>query len=856
LLPQQGGLVDGSVLDNITMFEPALQDRALEVAATLGLDRVVASLRQGYDTPVGNRAMPAGIVQRIAIARVLVRNPAVLLLEEANIALDAGGDEALRTVLEALKGQRTLVLVTHRPSRLGLADRVVTLKDGRLLDGEDGEAAPVDAAPLPPAPERPAGDERLSVAVIGHFPRTSDLALCLTALLKASDWRGGVGPLVEALPHGDDSLDLDGLRRVMGNLGFTGDRRATTLKAVDPSQLPALFLPRDGAALVLVRAEAGKGLFVFDGGQGRTAWLAADAAAGELYVFRRSEPSAAPRDGARWLRSPMRAGRPALALAAALSVALNLLALAAPLLAVGIYDHWIPDGDLARLPLLAVGLLLALALEGVLRFVRARLLAALGGRWAVMVGGAVFRRIVALPAWVAEQTALDRRMRWLRDVETLRHGGLALLAFEGGASLVFVAALGAIEPWLTVVAVVALAAFVLLGLLAQPRGAALAAAAARAGAARQEFLADALTKMRAIRQSGAESRWLGRFRTLSAEAADTDRRWREHEARVAVAGYALGQGTVLAAAVVGALGVIEGAASGLVVAAMLVTARLVAPLQSGFASVAPLTRAAAALRRIDRLMREGSEGEAAAARQTPRSFAGEIQFSRASFRYAREAEPAVLGASLLVEPGRMVAITGPNGAGKSTLLKLATGLYPPQAGSVRIDGIDLRERSAADLRALVSYAPQRAEVFSGTIADNLRLAHPGASEDELRWAAVLAGLNDDVLVLPAGFETMLGDAAGESLPNGFRQRLSLARTYLKPAKVLLFDEPGNGLDAAGDRLFQAAIAALRRHATIVIVSHRPSHLRLADAVVTMEGGCIRTAGGVAQKETVVMGTLR
>jgi ATP-binding cassette subfamily C protein LapB len=152
-LPQMGDLFQGTILQNITMFRKQLDDVAVETAALLGLDEVVATMAQGFDTPVGDGAydsLPRGIKQRIAIARALVNNPRIVLFDEANTAVDATGDNYLRVWLERAKGKRTLVLVTSRPSLAKMADRVFELDAGVLRpkpSREDRGQAPIAGAP-------------------------------------------------------------------------------------------------------------------------------------------------------------------------------------------------------------------------------------------------------------------------------------------------------------------------------------------------------------------------------------------------------------------------------------------------------------------------------------------------------------------------------------------------------------------------------------------------------------------------------------------------------------------------------------------------------------------------------------
>jgi ATP-binding cassette subfamily B protein len=868
-LPQQGLLVDGTILENITMFNPALDEAAFEVAQVLGLDRVVAGMRLGYDTPVGNsasEAMPAGIKQRIAIARALVTDPAIVLFDEANIAIDSAGDELLREYLVGLKGKKTMVLVTPRPSLLKLADRTLHLAGGVV---GDGPPKVMEALPAPGAAAtgtalaltaRPAPDERITATVLGRFPVLSDLGLCLPTLLKAQDWNGSPRQLAEALPHFAKSLDLAGLRRVMANLGFTCHSLRLRMAEIDPRILPCLYIPDDGDALVLVRYDEGKGFFVFNGRKLETEHLPPAALIGDAHIFRRAEEDEEGTDAGGFMAKVFDRFRPMIGLALVLTIGINLLVLVPPLFVMAVFNRVIPSGDLGLIPFLILGLAAALGVDWVVRRLRAQVLSYIGARGEYIVGSSIFRRILALPAWATEQVTVGSQMSRIKDFESLRElfmGAVALVFYELPAALVFVIVLGIIEPWILAVLAVSVAAYALLGVVSQPRMVAKTAVASRAGTLRQEFLSDALGKMRAIRQSGAENRWFERFRLLSGKFVAAEFASQQVSATLATSAQTIGQLTALGAIVTCVVRVFDGSTSmGAVVAVMMIVWRLVTPLQTGFLSLSTLYRAASSIRQIDALMRLKSERETQAPRHATRTFQGEVQFARVSFRYSSDADPALLGVSLKIEPNRVVAIAGPNGAGKSTLLKLVTGLYNPQAGSVRLDNVDIRQLDPADLRSLVSYAPQRCDIFFGTIAQNLRMGHPTANDDELRWACQLAGLLDDIQAMPDGFNTRIVDGQGEQLPNGFKQRLSLARAYLKPAPLMLFDEPGNGLDNEGDQAFQAALGELRKQSTILIVTHRPSHLRLADAVVYMEEGYVREVGTFDQLKNVIMGNLR
>jgi ATP-binding cassette, subfamily C, bacterial LapB len=266
------------------------------------------------------------------------------------------------------------------------------------------------------------------------------------------------------------------------------------------------------------------------------------------------------------------------------------------------------------------------------------------------------------------------------------------------------------------------------------------------------------------------------------------------------------------------------------------------PVQTVFTNLPRIERVRSAVRQLDALMKIKGEQIEVSAPSVARGARGAVEFNRVSFRYGINVDPALIGVSFTVKPGELIAITGANGGGKSTLLKLILGMYQPQAGSIRFDGTDIRQIDPADLRRLMGYAPQDVQFFRATIMQNLRLARPDATERQIFEALDMAGARKQVMALPKGLDFRVGDNASDQIPSGLRQKLSLARAYLTGAPVLLFDEPGTGLDNEGDEAFMETLRALRGRATVFYITHRPSHMRLADLLLVMEGGYLRNAG--------------
>ncbi|MFP6750030.1 MAG: ATP-binding cassette domain-containing protein [Alphaproteobacteria bacterium] len=358
----------------------------------------------------------------------------------------------------------------------------------------------------------------------------------------------------------------------------------------------------------------------------------------------------------------------------------------------------------------------------------------------------------------------------------------------------------------------------------------------------QKYLVQAISGMRAIKFAGSEEIWLQRYHELSAASALREFAITRQNNVVQTVSRIISLASGIALMGFGAMGVMDGAMTiGTLIASMALVWRALAPLQSGFQTLNRIGQIKTNLRQINHLMRLPTER---VPRLVPfkRAFKGRIVFNGVAHRFSSDAELALLGVTFTVEPGEVVAITGPNGSGKSTMINLMAGLYRATMGAILIDGIDMRQIDPIDLRQSIALAPQSTELTYGTVAQNLRLAEPTASDDDLITATKLARVHDGIMALPEQYETRLNEQVLTELTEGFKQKLSLARAYLKKAPIMLFDEPGQFLDEEGDQAFIAAIQKLRGGATIIIVTHRPSHMESADRLLVLDGGRLQYNG--------------
>jgi ATP-binding cassette subfamily B protein len=258
-------------------------------------------------------------------------------------------------------------------------------------------------------------------------------------------------------------------------------------------------------------------------------------------------------------------------------------------------------------------------------------------------------------------------------------------------------------------------------------------------------------------------------------------------------------------------------------------------------------KAAGAMERISELL---AAKPSIAAPPTPKALPvparGEISFEDVSFAYPGRPDALALnGLSLNVAPGERVALVGPSGSGKSTVFRLLLRFYDPTSGTIRLDGVDLREADPAEVRARMALVSQDSPLFSGSAAENIRFGRQDADPEAVRAVARAAQAETFLDALPQGFETPLGDR-GRSLSGGQRQRLAIARALIRETPILLLDEATSALDAENEQLVQRALEQAMVGHTTLVIAHRLATVLKADRIVVMEAGRVVEQGTHAE----------
>ncbi|WP_321393408.1 peptidase domain-containing ABC transporter [Emcibacter sp.] len=691
--------------------------------------------------------------------------------------------------------------------------------------------------------------DALQAGKIGSFHASSDYAACLLPLLQALGWRGQLRRLFESLPHFADGLELTEFRNTLAHLHYKTDPVEVDLASVDPRLFPCLFVENNRPLVVLSRDR--EGIRYFDSSDQQEKYTDGKQRTGTAYFIstkhasqtNKLEDDLAPKN---WVKDLFLRFKGTIKQMFAMTLMLNFFALLVPLFIMAIYDQVIPSQSGVSLSYLVAGITLALGCEVGLRILRARQTAYLGARVENIVANATFQKLLSLSPMMTESAPIGSQVSRLKEFDAIKGlftSTLVNVFLELPFVVLFLALIAILGGTLAYIPIAMMGIFALVAAIMIPAMKRNVASTSRARARRHSFLVEALSNLRTIKQTAAEKPWLQRYRTLSAETAYNHFRSSQVSLLLQSLAQAIMMGSGVATVGFGVLKVMNGDMTiGALIACMALVWRVLSPLQSLFLTLSRLEQTLNSIKQINQLMRIPSEDDLLPNSLTQRTFAGNLVMDRTSFRYKPDSEPALLGAGFRLNAGEMMAIMGPNAAGKSTVLKLIIAMHKPQAGQIILDGMDIRQINPAILRQSIAYVPQQSHFFHGTIAQNLRLAQPMASQPDLEEACLKANVLEEINNLPEGFETRIGDQSIQSLPSSFMQRLSLARAFLKKASILLLDEPAKTLDFEGDRAFMNTLAALKGTCTIIMVSHRPSHLKMADKVLVLEEGLVKNFG--------------
>jgi ATP-binding cassette subfamily C protein LapB len=527
------------------------------------------------------------------------------------------------------------------------------------------------------------------------------------------------------------------------------------------------------------------------------------------------------------------------------AIFINLLALASPIFTMNVYDRILPNKAVATLWVLALGVALVIVFDLLLKTARASLIDYAGRKADLRISYLLFEKVLnsslaARPGSTGEYANRVTQYEFVREFFT---SNTISVFIDTLFVFIFLFVIYVIGGWLVIIPALALVGSIIVGVATQRRIAKRVAASMNEASQRQALLVESISTLETIKSLRAEAYLLRKWSEHSKNAANTSEKIKQLSAAAGNMTQSIQQLVTVGLIVGGAYAFAEGHVStGAIIATVMLASRAVAPLGQIAITLSRFRQATLSLNVVNSIMEQPEDRPDTVGFVNRPIRSGAITFRNVGFVYPGSENEVLSGLSFSVRPGERVGIIGRIGSGKTTMGRLIGRLFLPTSGELLLDGIDIRQYHPSEVRAAVGIVAQAGDLFSGTIKDNLLMARPEASDEEIIEAAKAAGVDAFVSRHPRGYDMNVGER-GTNLSGGQRQTVAIARLLLTKPKIVFLDEPSGSMDLASERLLIKQLqVAFDESTTLIVSTHRYSMLDLVNRLIVVEQGRIVADG--------------
>ena len=567
---------------------------------------------------------------------------------------------------------------------------------------------------------------------------------------------------------------------------------------------------------------------------------------GEVFLMKRlfSQAQEVPQFGFRWFLPEILKQKGALRDIALAAIAMHFLALASPIFFQLVIDKVMVHQSQSTLAVLAIGVVMALIFDSVFSYMRQILTMSATNKIDMRLTRKTFAHLLSLPIDYFETTTAGVITRHMQQVEKIRGfltGRMFFTILDVTSLFIFLPILFAYSVKLALVTLAFTAVIAGTVAVLVPTFQRRLKDLYQAEGERQSMMVETIHGMRTVKALAIEPTQRRLWDQRSAQSINMHFR----VGTLAISGNAvtefLGKLLPVIIIVLGAQEVFDKTMTvGALIGFQMLSGRVTAPLISMVGLVNEYQETVLSIKMMGEVMNRTPEGNATAGGLRP-EFVGEITFDDVTFRYPGSSIAALDRASFTIDAGKVIGVVGRSGSGKTTLTKLIQGLYPVQEGIVRFDRVDAREIELAHLRRNIGVVLQENFLFRGTVRDNIAMARPEATFEEIVAAADAAGASEFIERMPQGYNTLLEEGAA-NLSGGQKQRLSIARSLLTRPRILILDEAASALDPESEAIFIRNLSRIAVGRTVIMISHRLSTLVNAHAILVMQQGRLVDSG--------------
>ncbi|MFP8965956.1 type I secretion system permease/ATPase [Pokkaliibacter sp. CJK22405] len=676
---------------------------------------------------------------------------------------------------------------------------------------------------------------------------------CLLVLCRRNGIAKTRDQLITGLPIKDQRLSIDLFARAAERAGLKSHVARGQFDQISALSFPVILMMKDGDACVMVEKDGSNAGIIFPAQPNDVISVELEELKKNfsgVYILARKEYRASRNrevhqvSERHWFWGTLERYKPVYRDVLIGSLFINMIALISPLFTMNVYDRVVPNQAFDTLWVLALGMGLAYIMDFTLKSVRAHFLEVTGKKIDVVLSSKLFEQTLNLKL-KAKPGSVGSYASNLREFDSVRNfftSASMVTLIDFPFSILALITIGWISPWMMIVPGIAMPMVFLYGWWVRKPIMAAMEHVYSSGSQKNAVLIESLTGLETLRILGGESWAQRKWEAAVAHSSNWGIKAKAWTSSVGHVSAIIQQFATICTVIVGVYLISEQEMSmGGLIASVILTTRAILPMAQAAGLLANYQQTQLSLNGLEEIMKRPVENDPNREFVERQHFDGDIEFINVSFTYPDQEQKALEGINLKINKGEKVAVIGKIGSGKSTLGRLIMGLYEPEDGSVRIDGIDTKQISISDLRRGVGFVPQDITLFSGTLKENLLVGSPMATDSELIRASVLSGVSEFVNLHPKGFDMMVGER-GEGLSGGQRQCIGLARALISDPAVYVLDEPTNAMDSSTEERFKKQLSSLLADKTLVLVTHKSSLLSLVDRVVIVHQGKIVADG--------------
>lgn len=523
---------------------------------------------------------------------------------------------------------------------------------------------------------------------------------------------------------------------------------------------------------------------------------------------------------------------------------INSFGLASSIYIMNVYDRVVPNSAFDTLYALTAGIFIAFVFDFILRNLRAHFLDHAGRRADIKISAALFEQIMGM-TMLARPKSAGVLASNMKEFETLRDfftSATLVALIDLPFVFIFIAVIALIGGYLAFVPLAAIPLIVGMGFYLQKPMRKVTKQSMHESAMKNALLFETIIGLETIKVQAAEGHTQRNWEELCDKASHTAVKSRQISAFAQNWAVFIQQLASAAIVFVGVFLISNGSITqGALIACVILSGRIMGPLAQISGLMTRLNQSREALAQLDDLMKKPVERPAGKHFISLGNVMGKVEFRDVEFSYPEQSTPSLNKISITINPGERVGIIGAVGSGKTTMERLLLNLYEPTAGSVQIDGTDVRQINPGDLRRNVGAVQQSPQLFFGSVRDNITMGHETAPDSAVLKAAELSGVMEFLKDSSAGLDTQVGER-GEALSGGQRQAVAIARALLYDPPILVLDEPTASMDPASENRLRKRLEALCQNKTTILITHKGAMLTLVDKLILLDRGRVVAYG--------------